>query len=38
MYVVNFFATPLINYSKLFETQSKVVSADSYGKNKKNRR
>ena len=34
-YIVSFFATPLINYTKLFETQSRVISPEQFSKNKK---
>ena len=34
-YIVSFFATPLINYTRLIETQSRIVSPEQYARNKR---
>lgn len=32
-YIVSFFATPIPDYSRIIETQSRVIATDSFGKN-----
>ena len=31
-YIVSFFATPIPDYTRIIETQSRVIATDSFGK------
>ena len=38
-YIVSFFDTPIPDYARIIETQSRVIATDSFGKsNKKTKR
>lgn len=34
-YIVSFFATPIPDYTRIIETQSRVIATDSFGKSNK---
>ena len=37
-YIVSFFATPIPDYTRIIETQSRVIATDSFGKSKKKKK
>ena len=37
-YIVSFFTQPIPDYTRIIETQSRVISAESYGNKKLNKK